>query len=183
MTYFPLIRQAPHRKWRVKQFLYCCVCIRCRCNVFTQPLPSNNKGIYIYRLVWGIYEVGRLYGLGATIYIPRFIMIGLGFQQLIGEIHRQHGDLISLLSLFGKHKIRLIWSPRCLCVCVCVCVCVSMNVWTNIYEILYVMAPEPISTAYFINPSHQFVCLHVYPPSLLDNGSVKVPVSLLGTAR
>jgi hypothetical protein len=26
------------------------------------------------------------------------------------------------------------------------------------------MAPEPISTAYFINPSHQSVCLYVYPP-------------------
>jgi hypothetical protein len=26
----------------------------------------------------------------------------------------------------------------------------------------YIMAPEPISTAYFINPSHQSVCLYVY---------------------
>jgi hypothetical protein len=26
------------------------------------------------------------------------------------------------------------------------------------------MAPEPTSTAYFINPSHQNVCLYVYPP-------------------
>jgi hypothetical protein len=29
---------------------------------------------------------------------------------------------------------------------------------------MYVMAPEPISTAYFINPSYQSVCLYVYPP-------------------
>jgi hypothetical protein len=28
----------------------------------------------------------------------------------------------------------------------------------------YTMAPEPISMAYFINPSHQSVCLYVYPP-------------------
>jgi hypothetical protein len=28
----------------------------------------------------------------------------------------------------------------------------------------YIMAPKPISTAYFINPSHQAVCLHVCPP-------------------
>jgi hypothetical protein len=28
----------------------------------------------------------------------------------------------------------------------------------------YVMAPEPISKAYFINPSHQSVCLYVHPP-------------------
>jgi hypothetical protein len=26
---------------------------------------------------------------------------------------------------------------------------------------LYIMAPEPMSTAYFINPSHQSVCLYV----------------------
>jgi hypothetical protein len=29
---------------------------------------------------------------------------------------------------------------------------------------MYIMAPELISTAYFINPSRQSVCLHVYPP-------------------
>jgi hypothetical protein len=28
----------------------------------------------------------------------------------------------------------------------------------------YIMAPEHIPTAYFINPSQQSVCLHVYPP-------------------
>jgi hypothetical protein len=28
----------------------------------------------------------------------------------------------------------------------------------------YIMAPEPISTAYFINPSHQSVCLYVFHP-------------------
>jgi hypothetical protein len=27
-----------------------------------------------------------------------------------------------------------------------------------------IMAPEPISAAYFINPSHQSLCLYVYPP-------------------
>jgi hypothetical protein len=32
----------------------------------------------------------------------------------------------------------------------------------GMYE--YIMAPESISTAYFINPSHQCVFLHVYPP-------------------
>jgi hypothetical protein len=29
---------------------------------------------------------------------------------------------------------------------------------------MYIIAPEHISTAYFINPSHQSVCLYVYPP-------------------
>jgi hypothetical protein len=29
--------------------------------------------------------------------------------------------------------------------------------------VMYITAPEPISTAYVINPSHQSVCLYVYP--------------------
>jgi hypothetical protein len=28
----------------------------------------------------------------------------------------------------------------------------------------YIPAPEPISTLYLKNPSHQSVCLYVYPP-------------------
>jgi hypothetical protein len=35
------------------------------------------------------------------------------------------------------------------------------------------MAPEPILVAYFINPSHQSVCLYVCLLSLLGKGSVK----------
>jgi uncharacterized protein (DUF486 family) len=28
---------------------------------------------------------------------------------------------------------------------------------------MYIMAPKAIATAYFINPFHQSVCLHLYP--------------------
>jgi hypothetical protein len=31
---------------------------------------------------------------------------------------------------------------------------------------MYVMAPELISWAYFINPSHQSLCLYAYPPTV-----------------
>jgi hypothetical protein len=31
---------------------------------------------------------------------------------------------------------------------------------------MFIMVPEPISTAYFINPSHQSMCLYVYPPTV-----------------
>jgi hypothetical protein len=44
---------------------------------------------------------------------------------------------------------------------------------------MYTMTPEPISTAYFINPSRRSRCLYMYPQSLLGNGSVKI-LSLLG---
>jgi hypothetical protein len=29
---------------------------------------------------------------------------------------------------------------------------------------MYITAHEPIAVAYFINPSHQSICLYVYPP-------------------
>jgi hypothetical protein len=35
-------------------------------------------------------------GSGAVIYLPSFIKIGSGIQKLIGGIHRQQCDLISL---------------------------------------------------------------------------------------
>jgi hypothetical protein len=49
-------------------------------------------------------------GSGAMIYIPSFIRIGSGTQKLIGGIHRQHGDRISLLSFFQNKASRL--KPR-----------------------------------------------------------------------
>jgi hypothetical protein len=44
-------------------------------------------------------------GLGAMIYIPDFINIGLGIQKLIREIHRYHGDLINLISFVHIRKV------------------------------------------------------------------------------
>jgi hypothetical protein len=41
-----LIRHGPHLKRRVLQFFYCCVCIRYRGNVSTEPLPSNDRVIF-----------------------------------------------------------------------------------------------------------------------------------------
>jgi hypothetical protein len=40
------IRHGPHWKLGVQQFFYCCVCIRYRGNDSTEPLPSNDKGIF-----------------------------------------------------------------------------------------------------------------------------------------
>jgi hypothetical protein len=41
IAYFPLILHGPHRKRSVRNLFYCCLCVRCRGNVFTDPLPSN----------------------------------------------------------------------------------------------------------------------------------------------
>jgi hypothetical protein len=41
-----LIRHWPHRKRCVQKFFYCCLCIRYRGNISTEPLPSNDRGIF-----------------------------------------------------------------------------------------------------------------------------------------
>jgi hypothetical protein len=50
--------------------------------------------------------------------------------------------------------------PRCLYI-------PSVNFWMAEPDFIklgmYIIEREPISTAYFINPSHQSVCLHLYP--------------------
>jgi hypothetical protein len=53
IAYFPLIPHGPHRKRQP---------IRCSGNVFTEPLPCNDRGIHIqtHRLMGrGIYEARR----------------------------------------------------------------------------------------------------------------------------
>jgi hypothetical protein len=71
--------------------------------------------------------------------------------------------LFILLNLFWKDKSRLILFPRCLCVCVSP---LSTFEWLNksLWNLVCIyMAPEPISTAYFISPSHSSVCLYMSP--------------------
>jgi hypothetical protein len=46
---------------------------------------------------------------------------------------------------------------------------------------MYIMATEPVSTAYFINLSYQSMCLYVYPLLLLGNGSVNVTTNTQAT--
>jgi hypothetical protein len=80
-----LIRHGPLRKWCVPQF-YCCVCIRCRRQFFTEKLPTNDKGFslsrclasireytYRHRLMRGIYEVWRWDGIRCHDVHTRFL--------------------------------------------------------------------------------------------------------------
>jgi hypothetical protein len=60
-------------------------------------------------------------------------------------------------------------SPCSLCVCVYLPPPVNFKMAEPIFMILgmYTTAPESISTAYFVSPSHQSVCLYVYPLIIL----------------
>jgi hypothetical protein len=66
---------------------------------------------------------------------------------------------------FGKNISRFVRWPCCLCVCLSP----NINFWMpeqifmKLCMHIMIMATEPISTAYFINPSHQSVCLYVNP--------------------
>jgi hypothetical protein len=99
---FSLI-QEPHLKRRFQQFFYCCMCICYRGNVSTEPLPSNDSGIFTKPLP------SNDRGIGAVIYVPSFIKIFSGVQKLLGGIHRhtnrQKRDLISLLNFSKMRKV------------------------------------------------------------------------------
>jgi hypothetical protein len=70
-----------------------------------------------------------------------------------------HIFICSLFPSFWENESRLMRTPCCLCWNPPYR---HLNAWTNIHE-MYIMAPELMSTAGFINPSHQSVCLYVYP--------------------
>jgi hypothetical protein len=94
---FPLIRHGPHKNRRVQQFFYCCMCICCRGNVFTESLPSNDRGIHIktHRLIRKIYEMRRWDGLSAKIFLS-LIRIGSGIKNWLWWIHRHTDNMVVL---------------------------------------------------------------------------------------
>jgi hypothetical protein len=87
----PLIRHGPHRKWCVQQFLYCFL-NSLSWNVFTEQLPSNEKGSEkTDRLMGGIYEVAIEVGwVDNDIYIYIYIYIYQVSQGLIQAVRSWH---------------------------------------------------------------------------------------------
>jgi hypothetical protein len=99
ITYLPLIRHGPHRKLRLQQF-FCCVCICCSGNVFTEPLPTDGRGIHVqtHGMMGGIYDVrrwDRWDRLRCHDTHTKFRKNWCGHWTVNEGIHRQHGDLIS----------------------------------------------------------------------------------------
>jgi hypothetical protein len=63
---------------------------------------------------------------------------------------------------FYFEKSRFMRSPWCLCVCMPPCH-LSMSKPMSMKLGIYILVPEPVSTAYLINRSHQSVCLDMSP--------------------
>jgi hypothetical protein len=107
ISYFHLIRHEPHRKRRVQQFFYCCVCIRCRRNGFKELMPSNDRGWTCrQRQMWRTYEVRRWDSLrchGIRTKFQRDWFNHSNVYSVDTQTHRQHGDCMNLL-LFLENK-------------------------------------------------------------------------------
>jgi hypothetical protein len=94
----------------------------------------------------------------------------------------KHRDKCAFLAYFPyfEKKSTLMRFPCCLRLCTPP----KKNFWMAgsifIKLSMYIMAPDPISTTYFVDPSHQVVSVCVSLLPLPGNGSVKIPLSLLG---
>jgi hypothetical protein len=73
----------------IMEFFYCCVCMRYRSNFSTEPLPSNDKGIFTELLPSN--DKGTF-----TEPLPNNDEGGRGYT----DTHRQQRDFISLLLFF-----------------------------------------------------------------------------------
>jgi hypothetical protein len=75
----------------------------CRGNVFTEPLPGNDRGINVQIMIYAIKM-----GSNSMIYIPSFIKIDSGIQKLIRDLqtHRETAwsYVICLLLFFFQNK-------------------------------------------------------------------------------
>jgi hypothetical protein len=116
IDYVPSIKHTPRRKRRVHQFLYCCSCIRCHGNVFTEPLPDNGMDVCIrtHTLMGRIYEVHRWDGLRCHDIRTKFHKDWFSHSKVDRvwdtKAHRQRGDLVSLFLFFQNKESRRTWS-------------------------------------------------------------------------
>jgi hypothetical protein len=69
--------------------------------IFTEPLPNNERNIQTHKIMGGIYVIRHWDGLMCHDIHTILIKIVSGIRKLIGggnsQAHRQHGDRISLL--------------------------------------------------------------------------------------
>jgi hypothetical protein len=70
--------------------------------------------------------------------------------------------MTEFLAYFSKVGFKR--SPYCLCVCESHSTPINFRIPEPVFIKLdiYIMAPEPISTAYFLNPSHKCVSVYVF---------------------
>jgi hypothetical protein len=85
-THSPFIQNGPYWKWRADTS-FIVACIYCRGNMFTKPLPSNDReDTHTYTDWWEVFmKHANEKGSGAIIYIPSFIKITFMHSEIVGE--------------------------------------------------------------------------------------------------
>jgi hypothetical protein len=107
IAYFPVKPHGLHRKRRVQQYFCCCECIRRCCNVFTEPLPSNDTDTQTGgRDLW---STALRWARCHDVY-TKFNKNCLSYSKVDGARDTQNGDRISLYLFFQNKEIRLIMS-------------------------------------------------------------------------
>jgi hypothetical protein len=147
----------------------------CQCHSFREAIHLEKHSVLLLRKIKSLIDISasihaNLQWLEKVMTKSRkFIMEAETLSELSVTVFKHVWEFIlSLFSLFLRNKTRLMRLPFCLC----------LDAWTNHYETLYIMAAEPISTAYLINPTHQPLCLYVYT-FYRCKATVQLSVSLL----
>lgn len=102
MEYFSLIRHVLHKN-DASNNSSILACVRCLGNIFTEPLPNNDRRYKHRHKDWweGLMKRAVFRGSGAMMYITSFIKTDLGIHKLIEwgdtERHSQQDNLRSLL--------------------------------------------------------------------------------------
>jgi hypothetical protein len=134
------------------------------CNAISEPVTCHGPEICSVSM-----DITRYMGQDSLFYrlTPRPIHVMVCRKTLIEAHLFNHAKAIkswtylfdsvfSLLLLFWKYKSRLRISPYCLCVLWVPLI----HFWMPEPIFMYIVKTEPIWTVYFINPSHQSVCLY-----------------------
>jgi hypothetical protein len=130
-------------------FFYCCVCIRCRGNVFTEQLPSNDKGNTYCHIQGDCVTYKRDLGFDDRIYCP-FIQLVTTFQKLLSSTG--HSRLLTTLHYMSQYYMSLLY----------------VTIYKHIDD---KVLPKTYFIAYFLKGGlcdlHP-VCVYISPPSTFE---------------
>lgn len=111
VVYFLSTRHGLHRIRRTQQFFCLCVCIRCNENVFTKPIPNNNRGMHLQT---DRQNNGRHFWSTPWYRPPGFLKTSAGSQNLIRGKHR-HIDRMQIIFFQNKEsKVKALLMSFCI---------------------------------------------------------------------
>jgi hypothetical protein len=109
IAYFPLIRQGPRRKWRVRQFSIVTYAFIAAITYFPSRYLATRGAIHIHthRVMGAIYVVRRWDGLRCYKCAVSVINMCSAIPKLIGRIHSMVIDRCTFIIFFQNNENRL----------------------------------------------------------------------------